>query len=130
MRKQSLNKIKEAIKNKTLTCYKVTSFHIFPYYYNKNYNTKCVIGCLVDDNEMKQYEGKDGHVSHLWNISILKSDKIDDLMKEKGIKEFAGFNINELSTMQKLHDNILEVRHPEVNAKEEIIKFENYINSL
>jgi hypothetical protein len=130
VRQQSIEKLKNAVKNKTLTCYQTTDFNIEPLYYDHNFNTCCAVGELFPKEELKKYALGNGDVINLYGIKNVTF--IKDILNKADKDELFGLTINELEKIQTLHDECMEGEYlgTRKNIENKLSEFETYINSL
>ena len=117
LRKQSINILKEAVKNKSLACYD-ESIEKCLYLHGKT-GKKCAVGAIIPDKILQRNLNSNGDCVKFKDK--LKNTSVTSQLQHH--KTFRGMKLNELEEMQNLHDEILlEGSSP--------LELENYINQL
>lgn len=114
-RQESINKLKEAIKNKTLGMYQDGLDKCL--YYHKATDSCCAVGLLMDIKDKSQDLKCIEHIESIDKILILSYWKND-----------TGLTYDELSKLQRLHDRV--INNNRIPKYELVTDFENYVNQL
>ena len=116
LRQQSIAILKQAVKDKTLGCYKGATECL---YYDEETDSKCAVGAIIPQKTIDKMKNDAGNCKHF--IDSERGDSVHNQLK--GRKTYRGMKISELGKLQRLHDNII------LNG-DSFEEFENYVNSL
>lgn len=120
LRKESIKKLKEAVKNRELGCYKGAETCL---YYDSRTDSRCAVGVIVPDEVIDKMKNGYGDCERF--ISDKRGTAVTCQLE--GENTYMGMTIDELSILQSYHDN--SILTPVVRG-EYIKKLEDYVNNL
>lgn len=121
-RQISIEKLNEAIQNKSLSCYKENVNHCF--YYHRDSDSCCAIGVLVPKEQLFSNLDFDGDC----NSFIKEADgPIGDHLFVIGADSMFGLNSHELINLQRLHDDCISNKK---HKDSYIRRLENFVRGL
>jgi hypothetical protein len=125
-RKESIKKLKKAVKNKTLLMYQDHDGD--PRYYDNETNSCCAVGAILPLETLFEYMNRKGDVNYFTD----NGDGDYDIETQLGdnTQVLYGMEKNELMQLQTLHDKAMS-GSIHGNAKRAYkSKFEQYVKSL
>ena len=91
-RDKSISKLKNAVMNKTLTCYQVSDYDIEPVYFDSGFQTCCAVGELFDKKELFGLKDFELIELQLLHDECLSGDNLGYASEvQKKINEFENF---------------------------------------
>lgn len=118
LRQESLEKLRQAVKDKTLGIYKGATVCL---YYDAQTDSRCAVGAIIPDKTIEKM--KDGNGNCAKFIDYSKSNSVKSQLK--GMKTYRGLTVDELVRLQEMHDDII---FGDYNYT--IEEFEQYVASL
>ena len=120
LREESIKKLKEAVKNKELGCYKGAETCL---YYDSRTDSRCAVGVIVPDEVIDKMKNGYGDCERF--ISDKRGTAVTCQLK--GENTYMGMTIEELAELQDYHDNSILTS---VVRGEYIKKLEDYVSNL
>jgi len=121
LRKESIKKLQDAVKNKSMACYNKNVSEC--YYLHGKTGTKCAVGVIIPDKTINKMIDGEG------NCDFFTDEKNSNSIANQlqGKNTYRGMKVSELTEMQNKHDDIILDK---VDRIEGISILESFIQGL